>query len=381
MASIHTRTIRWRTKDGKERTGRRYQARYRDRAGNEHARLFKLKRNAQNWLNEQTAGIVIGQWADPRAGKQTLKAYAEKWRQRQVHADTTELQVESILRNHVYPAIGGMRLDSSSPADVQGLVKAWSMTAAPSTVENRYLILAIVLRAAVRDRVIPASPCVDIRLPRNAPRSALVPITTDTVLALWEAMPDRYKVFVTLAAGTGMRRGELLGLTLDRVSHDFGTIRVDRQMSRKATGEQVIFVDPKTEASMRTIQVADVVLGAISQHVERFGTHKSGLILTSEIGSPVRTSTLQRAWQIAARKVGTAATPHDLRHYYASMQIAGGTSIKKLQALLGHKSAMETWDTYGHLMGDEDDRSRSVIQGALAGLGNHADSTRTVDPG
>ena len=132
---------------------------------------------------------------------------------------------------------------------------------------------------------------------------------------------------------------------------------------------------------MRTIQVADVVLGAISQHVERFGTHKSGLILTSEIGSPVRTSTLQRAWQIAARKVGTAATPHDLRHYYASMQIAGGTSIKKLQALLGHKSAMETWDTYGHLMGDEDDRSRSVIQGALAGLGNHADSTRTVDPG
>ena len=203
-----------------------------------------------------------------------------------------------------------------------------------------------------------------------------MPITTETVLALWEEMPDRYKLFVTLAAGTGMRRGELLGLTLDRVSHDFGTIRVDRQMSRKATGEQVIFVEPKTEASTRTIQAADVVLGAVTRHVDQYGTHKSGLILTSEIGSPVRTSTLQRAWGIAARKVGTAATPHDLRHYYASMQIAGGTSVKKLQALLGHKSAMETWDTYGHLMGDEDDRS--VIQGAL---GNHADSTRTVDPG
>jgi len=62
------------------------------------------------------------------------------------------------------------------------------------------------------------------------------------------------------------------------------------------------------------------------------------------------------------------------------MQIAGGTSIKKLQALLGHKSAMETWDTYGHLMGDEDDRSRTVIQGALAGMANSADSTRTLDP-
>ncbi len=380
MASIHARTIRWTTKEGKERTGQRYQARYRDRAGQEHARLFKLKRDAQNWLNEQTAGIVVGQWADPRAGKQTLKTYAEKWRERQVHADTTELQVESILRNHVYPTIGGMRLDSISPADVQALVKSWSTTAAPTTVENRYLILAIVLRAAVRDRVIPASPCVDIRLPRIAPKSALVPISTETVLALWEKMPDRYKIFVTLAAGTGMRRGELLGLTLDRVSHDFGTIRVDRQMSRKATGEQVVFVQPKTDASTRTIQAADVVLAAVTQHVERFGTHRSGLILTSEIGTPVRTSTLQRAWKIAAREIGTAATPHDLRHYYASMQIAGGTSIKKLQALLGHKSAMETWDTYGHLMGDEDDRSRSVIQGALAGLGKRADSMRTVDP-
>lgn len=185
------RTIRWETKDGKERTGRRYQARYRDRAGQEHARLFKLKRDAQNWLIEQPAGIVTGQWADPRAGKQILKAYAEKWRTRQVHADTTELQVESILRNHIFPAIGGRRLDSISPADVQALVKSWTVTAAPSTVENRYLILAIVLRAAVRDRVIPASPCVNIKLPRIAPKSALVPITTETVLALWEAMADR----------------------------------------------------------------------------------------------------------------------------------------------------------------------------------------------
>ena len=42
--------------------------------------------------------------------------------------------------------------------------------------------------------------------------------------------------------------------------------------------------------------------------------------------------------------------------------------------------AVETWDTYGHLIGDEDDRSRLVIQGALAGMANRADSTRTVDP-
>ena len=97
-------------------------------------------------------------------------------------------------------------------------------------------------------------------------------------------------------------------------------------MSRKATVERVIFVDPKTDASTRTIQVADVVLDAITKHSERFGTHQTGLVLTSEIGTPLRTSTLQWARTIATRKVGTDATPHDLRHYFASMQIAGGQS-------------------------------------------------------
>ncbi|GGD30592.1 tyrosine-type recombinase/integrase [Nocardioides daphniae] len=69
-------------------------------------------------------------------------------------------------------------------------------------------------------------------------------------------------------------------------------------------------------------------------------------------------STLQSAWTTANKQLGLTATPHDLRHYFASAQIRGGQSIKVLQALLGHKSAMETWDTYGHLIGDEDPRSR-----------------------
>jgi hypothetical protein len=54
-----------------------------------------------------------------------------------------------------------------------------------------------------------------------------------------------------------------------------------------------------------------------------------------------------------------------------------GQSIKVLQARLGHKSAVETWDTYGHLMGDGDDRSRAIIQEAL---GNVVHSSSTVSP-
>ena len=78
---------------------------------------------------------------------------------------------------------------------------------------------------------------------------------------------------------------------------------------------------------------------------------------------------------------GSAATPRPTTcaHYFASVQIRGGESIKVLQALLGHKSAVETWDTYGHLMGDEDDRSRAVIDAALGARTPGAASAATGD--
>lgn len=379
MASIRARTIIWTTRDGEQRSAQRFQARYVDRAGKEHARAFRLKREAQRWLDEQAAALVTGQWADPAAGKQLFKAYATSWLERQVVAPSTHASYKGALENHIYGELGGARLDSIRTADVQRLVKKWSETAAASTVEGRYLVLAMVLRSAVNERVIPVSPCVKIKLPRGEAKAALVPISTETVLALTAAMPAHLRALVTVGAGTGMRRGELLGLTLDRVSTDFGTIRIDQQLDRRSTGDTATFVPPKTEASVRTIPVADVVIEAIRTHVEEYGVHETGLVFCSAIGTPLRTSTLWMAWKTAAAKVGTDATPHDLRHYFASIQIAGGTSIKALQALLGHKSAVETWDTYGHLMGDEDSRSRTVVESALGAPAQKTpDSNRTV---
>jgi integrase len=367
MASINKRTIRWNTESGEARRTEKYEAVYRDRSGRRHRRLFVLKKDAQRWLDEQTAGLVTGQWADPRAGRELLRAYGERWLKRQILADSTASTYGTVLSNHIFPTLGGMRMDAINRADVQSLVKEWEASAAARTVEARYSILAIMLRAAVKERAIAATPCVDIKLPKIEPKSALVPISTETVLAIRGELPKRYRAFVTIGAGTGMRRGEILGLTLDRVALDFGTIRVDRQLARSSRAGKPVWGPPKTEASTRTIPVADVVVDAIKKHVKEFGHHESGLLFTSDLGAFVGTSTIHGAWQRAARKVGTDATPHDLRHYFASVQIRGGQSIKVLQALLGHKSAVETWDTYGHLMGDEDHRSRAVIDAALGG--------------
>lgn len=70
----------------------------------------------------------------------------------------------------------------------------------------------------------------------------------------------------------------------------------------------------------------------------------------------------------ARAKAGLAdwATPHDLRHFYASTLIRSGASIKVVQTRLGHASAKVTLDVYGHLFRDEDDRTRQAIESALS---------------
>src|SRR6195952_2953588 len=297
MTSISRRTIRWTTQDGERRSAEKFEACYRDRAGKRHRQSFSLKKDAQRWLDEQTAGIVTGQWADPRAGRETVNAYGERWLARQMIAPSTAGAYRTVLNNHIYPVIGPLRLDAITRADVQALVKAWASGSAPRTVEGRYSILAILLRAAVKDRVIPTSPCTDIKLPKIEPKSALVPISTETVLALREAISPRYRNFVTNGAGTGMRRGELLGLTLDRVAFDFARIRVDRQLSRTSRSTALSFGPPKTESSTRVIPVARVVLDATADHQATYGHHQSGLLFTTESGSPLTTSTLHAAWR------------------------------------------------------------------------------------
>lgn len=343
----------------------RWRARFVDREGKEHAKHFTRKADGQNWLDEIASSMLTGMYVAPKAGRATVAEFVAEWRDRQAHRERTAENFETILRLHVLPELGPLRLEVVTARHIQKLVNGWTRAgAAASTVEHRYTLVAMIFKAAGKDRRIPITPCDEIRLPPIAPKSALVPITTDTVLALRDAMPRNYRGFVTTAAGSGLRRGEMFGLTQDRVSVPFKMVRVDRQLGR-GTRDNVTFAEVKTGASNRNVAIAQVVIDGIEEHIEEFGVHASGLLFCSQIGTPLRPSTLWEAWNRAAREVGTDATPHDLRHYFASMQIRAGTSIKSLQLMLGHKSATETWDTYGHLVGDEDERARAVIQAAL----------------
>jgi integrase len=145
-------------------------------------------------------------------------------------------------------------------------------------------------------------------------------------------------------------------------------IRVDQQLLTLAGGVPKL-APPKTPSSVRTIAVPDEVLAVLAHHVEQFTPADADLLFLDDKGDPIRRNTLGRVWQQAARAVRVERfTPHDLRHFAASVMIHRGASVKAVQRHLGHKSATVTLNVYAHLWPDDAEVTRSTLAAGLAGV-------------
>lgn len=357
----------------KKRPDGKWRARYRDAAGKEHAKHFDRRVDAQRWVDEVTASVVTGQYVDPRAGRATFREYAEHWRSIQTHRPATVDHVRRNFTNHVYPAIGDRPLSTLLPSDMKALVKRLSETLAPATVSVIYRHVSAVMKSALGDRRIATSPCTGVSVPKPK-RAKVTPLATASVTELAEAVPGRYRALVTVAAATGLRQGEIFGLTVDRVDFLRRSLTVDRQLVSVA-GAAPVFGPPKTDAGFRTIPLPQVAVEALAAHLAVFPAGRDGLVFTSSTGAALRRSNFNDTWRAAVRDIGLErATFHELRHYYASLLIRHGESVKTVQARLGHASAVETLDTYSHLWPDSDDRTREAVDSVLGRPGEEAGS-------
>ncbi|WP_407068267.1 tyrosine-type recombinase/integrase [Lapillicoccus sp.] len=266
------------------------------------------------------------------------------------------MQVEGALRRRVYPVIGDRPLESIVPSDIQQLVKRLERELSPASVIVTYRYVATIFKAASRDRRIALSPCDGIRLPKIV-KKPVSPMATADIQALAEAVPEQYHAMVILAAGTGLRQGEIFGITVDRVDFLRRTLRVDRQLVA-VRGQAPEFGPPKTAASVRTVPLPDVVLEPLSEHLRRFAPSPAAPVFLGSDGQLLRRSAFGTLWRRSATEAGVHGyTFHSLRHYYASLLIRHGESVKTVQARLVHASASETLDTYSHLWPDSDDRT------------------------
>jgi integrase len=284
--------------------GLRWRATYVDDQSREHSRSFARKTDAQRWLDEVTAAVVTGQYVDPKAGQVTFRDYAERWRKMQVQRPSSRAHVETMVRRHAYPTLGGRHLTSILPSDIQAWVK--SLELAPATVGVVHGIVSTTFKSAIRDRRVASNPCDGTKLPR-VQRPQIVPLTTEQVEAVRAALPAQLQALVTLAAGTGMRQGECFGLTVDRVRFLERVVTVDRQLVTVA-GQAPALAPPKMRASNRTIPLPQVVVDAVAAHLAAFPAGPDGLVFTlvGQADHPVG------VWaQVACGGRGVGATGRD----------------------------------------------------------------------
>jgi integrase len=373
-----------------------WRARYRDGDGREHSRHFARRVDAQRWLDEVTASVLTGQYVDPRAGRIRFQKYAETWRTTVTHGPTTRNLVERTLRLHVYPVLGDQQIGSIRPTAVQSLVTTLGTTLAPRTVQLAYGYVVAIFHAAVRDKVVAASPCTGVRMP--ALRGGPVEIPPLSVLpVLVENLPDRFKVIPMWVIGSGLRPSEAFGLERRHV----GFLRdraVDVRQQLVRLGREPSYLgQPKTAKSRRTVPLASATLDALSAHLAEFPAREveiddrtdprrserrvAELLFTHENGQPVARHEWSKIWRPAARaaKLPERTGLHIVRHMYASVLIRAGESVKVMQERLGHSSAVTTLNTYAHLFPDSADRTRKALESALVDLA--ADSLRTADNG
>lgn len=365
---VTTRTVV--DESGRERvvTTTRYRARYRDEAGKEHARHFKRKVDAQGWIDEETAGLVRGDWIDPRQGKLTFDEWFADWSARQVWADGT---LEAARQAAVSVTFGAVPMRLVLRSHVEAWVKQMSTTLAASTTKMRYNYVHMAFRAAVRDKIIRDAPTDGVSLPKIARAEVTMVIPTpEQVAAARVSCPDPTFVgFIGVCAYAGLRLGEAAGLQVGDVDFLRREIKVRRQVQGQ-TRTSAKIVPPKA-GSARTISISDELIELLSVQAS-YAWGDERWLFGGGVG--LNRNSAGHQWRLAREAASMQGfTLHDLRHFYASGLIAAGCDVVTVQHALGHSTPTITLDTYSHLWPKADDRTRA----AAASLWRSADSLRT----
>jgi integrase len=371
-----------------KRPNGQYRARWREFPGGpQKTRQFARKVDAERFLVEIQHRILSGSYTPPEAGRITVEAYSVEWRRRRTWAPATEDRIEREFRLHIIPKLGARPLASLRRAHIEEWVKALPL--APSSACMVYETLSNMLSAAVDDERIARNPAKGAKLP-EAHEVPFVPLEVDEVREIAHAAPDHIRAAVVVDAGTGLRQGELFGLTIDRVDFMRREMRIDRQLWTPKAGPAFLKA-LKSKNSYRTIALSSIVLDALSAHIATYGPGRDGLVFHYEGRPIVRAQaathmrrTTKRADAAAEKRAAGARaagvksddlsvrTPlvghtwHDLRHHHASVLLSEGVSPALVAERLGH-DLKTLLTTYAHVIRKDEDRVRAIVDATLGG--------------
>jgi integrase len=345
----------------------RWRARYRDPSGRERSKTFPRRSDAERFLTTIEHSKLVGGYIDPGAGRVTFERFSARWLESQTFDASTHEALESRLRVHLLPAFGDLELRSIRPSTIQSWLRGTQDRCAPRSTRVLLANLSAILRAAVEDDLIPRNPCASraVRAPAVAP-SRVIPWPAEQVAAVIASHPERWRAAPVVAAGCGLRQGEVFGLRVEDVDFLGRQLHVRQQV--KLLRGQPTLAPPKGRKT-RDVPLPDAVAMALAERLRQFPA-VDGLVFTSREHKLVnRTYFNRHVWKAALATAGVAPTRengmHALRHFYASALLEAGTSIRAVADYLGHQDPGFTLRTYTHLMPSSEDRVRQAIDAVL----------------
>ena len=232
---------------------------------------------------------------------------------------------------------------------------------APAGVELVHRVLFGALKYAVKMEVLHRNAAQAVTPPRIQRREVQPPsvATVSSLLDLARSEDRPLYPAIRLVAYTAIRRGECLGLHWENVDLDDGAITIVLSLVR-STEMGVILEPPKRDSSRRVIDLDQATVEVLRQHRVRQMEHRlslgqayvdNGLVFADELGHRMNPMSLTRAVQTLGKRIGESnLTPHDLRHFHASVLLQSGQSPVIVSKRLGHSSVSMTLDIYSHLL-------------------------------
>ncbi len=323
----------------------------------------KTQKEVRQKLSKATSEIDEGTYFEP--SKMTLGQWLDIWLDSYVAHSVKPYTLDSYrtqAEKHIKPAIGKVRLAALTAPLVQGfyndLLEVDGLS--PKSIKNIHGVLHKALSQAVKIGNIRYNPADACDLPK-AQRKEIIPLEREEISKFLEAIRgERYEYLYRVTLFTGLRQGEVLGLTWDCVDFQTDTLYINKQLQKtKKVGGTYLLVPTKNGKS-RTITAAPSVMAVLRKQKARQAQmrlaagpaweNRDDLVFTNELGGHLAHFTVYKDFKAIMREIGLEqARFHDLRHSYAVASLESGDDIKTVQGNLGHATASFTLDVYGHV--------------------------------
>jgi len=343
----------WLIKRGKRKL--MWVGRYREDALDENGRRVRIqravvlgpvrqlgKREARRMLAERLAAINQGRHK-PELLVDFERFVVERWEPNILPTlrFSTARNYRHLIRRHLLPFFGQVRLAEIGPADVQMFLAEKAKRFAPKTVLALRNLLSKIFGTAQRWGYLQQNPARGAQVPALVTVRERRALTPEQVRALLDVLKEPYRTMVLLAVLSGLRRGELFALRWKAVDFGENSILVTETLYEGRSAP------PKTRASRRKVFVAPLVMEAL----RRLGSPNAQageLVFATERGTPLNANNVRNRVLIpACRRAGIPAVGwHDFRYTYATWADPTGESIKALQAQLGHTDSQLTLSVY-----------------------------------